>query len=108
MPGKLVDMKKTKKAITEQRSISVNEPEYPFGLNVDLDTESLEKLGIKENPKSGEKMTLLAKVEVTSESKNTSLKGKDRRRVSLQITEMALGPDAPKLTSGEKLYGGTK
>ena len=68
-------------------------PAYPYGLTVDLNNESLEKLGITEKlPDVGASMVLMATVSVTSVTDEAiETEGAKRlRSVRLQITEMAL------------------
>jgi hypothetical protein len=76
-----------------------NTPRYPWGLSVHLDDESLEKLGLKDLPTAGTKLSLVARVDVVSVSERQSQDEQDTMRsLELQITDMALGPDE----AGEK------
>jgi hypothetical protein len=68
-------------------------PEYPWGLNINLDEESLKKLGIADLPAVGGEMMITAKVKVTSTSSVEYDEG-SRRTVALQITDMAIGSEA--------------
>lgn len=77
-------------------------PKYPWGLSVSLDDETLEKLGITSLPTVGQKMRLMAIVEVCSTSQHANQEGTDKC-VSLQITQMALEGDAP--DPAQVLYG---
>lgn len=77
-------------------------PAYPYGLCINLDSESLAKLGISEPPAVGTKMALQAIVEVVSMSQYQNQKTTDSS-VSLQITDMDL---QGKSDAAEKLYGG--
>jgi hypothetical protein len=63
--------------------------DYPYGLRLELDHDTLKKLGHDSLPKVGTKMSLHAKARVKSASENSS-EGEDspRRSVSLQITHM--------------------
>jgi hypothetical protein len=66
-------------------------PEYPYGLQVSLETEQLAKLGVTKLPDVGATMTLTAKVEVCSVSQYESRDDEQpRRTLSLQITDLAL------------------
>jgi len=65
-----------------------NGPQYPYGLQVRLDEESIKKLGIQ-LPAVGDKMKLVAVAEVYSVSDHKSVYGQNRA-IELQITDMAL------------------
>lgn len=69
------------------------QPEYPYGLRINLDEESLKKLGTTELPEVGQGMSLKAQVEVASVSQYDNDKGK-HREMSLQITDMELNTQA--------------
>jgi hypothetical protein len=80
-------------------------PQYPYGLVVCLDEQSIKKLGLIAMPMVGEKMKLNAVVEVRSVGINdSSERGKDRR-IELQITDMALSAsdDKPEGTNHAKV-----
>lgn len=67
-----------------------DEPQYPYGLCIDLSKDELEKLGITALPKVGAEMKIMAVAYVKSTSAyETQGEGKDMR-VSLQITDMAI------------------
>lgn len=108
MADKLVSMKMTKSERQEKSEpAEIDRPIYPYGLEVRLDTDALEKLGLEDElPEVGGEMTLLAKVKVTGASSSDSEYGKNRS-VSLQITDMCLEDGNKDLAS--KLYdGGSK
>lgn len=95
----LVSMKKSAEEMRDDKSDaccapSGDQPAYPYGLRIDLNDESLAKLGITTLPAVGTTMKLLAVVEVSSASQYESEQGKDRN-ICLQITEMALDTGAP-------------
>lgn len=76
-----------------------NAPRYPWGLSLNLDEESLEKLGITGDgdlPDVGAELVLTAKVKVTSVSSNEVDGDKTRQSVGLQICAMSLGPEGGK------------
>lgn len=81
-----------------------NSPRYPYGLRLDLSSESLEKLGMKAMPKVGAKLMLEAEVEVQSVSIGDSVDGGKNRSLSIQVTEMALGTGKEE-SDEEKFYG---
>ena len=61
-------------------------PAYPWGLSVNLDQDSLEKLDLDANDlKVGKTLTLIATVEVTNLSSNESKDGGSNQSVGLQI-----------------------
>jgi hypothetical protein len=66
-------------------------PDYPYGLNIHLDDDSLKALGMDKLPEIGAVMPLSAQVKVSGVSENASEGQPKRRTVSLQITDMALG-----------------
>lgn len=90
----LVSMKRTKTEAKKRDSglCSPCEPseQYPYGLTVRLENDSLDKLGIEELPGVGDTMKLVAEVTVESASQSSRLNGEPRRDISLQITKMSL------------------
>ena len=106
--AELKSMKLTKKEKKQEETISTRKEDFPFGLSIHLDDESLEKLGINANsmPSVGTKMMLLARVEVRSMSIHEDDGDDVRRSISLQITDMALDPEKKKKSAGEVLFGG--
>jgi hypothetical protein len=80
-------------------------PDYPYGLQLQLDDETLTKLGLATLPKVGTAKTLIARVEVTSVSVHDD-KGTKRRSLSLQITECCLENEtATRKPTADVLYG---
>lgn len=108
MAPKLVSMKLSKKEQKQQMEPSLAEkdrPRYPWGLTVNLDTDSLAKLGIDDLPAPGESYTLIAKVDVASVSSNAG-EGGASRSMSLQITDLCLeDSDADTTDAAASLYG---
>lgn len=109
MPEEKVSMALTKSEKSERQKDTVlsESPEFPFGLSVHLDDDSLEKLKVKELPEVGGEFDMFATVKVTSVSEHETDEGA-RRSVSLQITEMALFHKGENNSPGDKLYGGKK
>lgn len=64
-------------------------PEYPHGLRICLSEESIKLLGLKDLPSVGDKMKMMATVEVVSVGSYKSEDGL-QRNVDLQITDMDL------------------
>jgi hypothetical protein len=111
----MIDMKMKRKSEEAKTMLSDEEyedddetPKYPYGLELTLDSESLEKLGIGVSnlPKVGQQMQLAANVEVKSVGMNEYQgESKPNLHVCLQITAMELsGGAAP--DQAEVLFGG--
>lgn len=102
----LTNMKLTPKEAKEESGCCVADgdsgPAYPYGLSLNLSDEVLAKLGITEAPAVGEKMTLVATVEVTGTSQYENQSGKDVN-VNLQITDMELTGDGK--SAAKRMYG---
>lgn len=86
-------------------------PEYPYGLTICIDDDTLSKLGIDPAnlPKIGAVFSIEAKAEVCSTSQYANQGGADTS-MSLQITDMSLSStdDASSRSSDDiasKLYG---
>jgi len=110
--AKMVSMKITaaeQKKRSEPTSMVEDRPRYPWGLQLNLDTDALEKLGIGEElPAVGESYVLIAKVDVTSVSSNKS-EGGSNQSVGLQITSMCLEDgDGDTSAAAAALYEGAK
>lgn len=69
--------------------------EYPWGLSLCLNEDSLEKLGVTDLPKPGTEVTIMAKARVTgvrmSADEGDNI---DRQGVDLQITDMSFDAGA--------------
>jgi hypothetical protein len=87
------------------QAIEVKEPSYPYGLSIDLDDGSMEKLGITALPKVGTEMMITAKVVVKSVSSNQYEGSDAESRMCLQITDMEIGGENKKQDKAESLYG---
>lgn len=99
----LTDMKRSN-SNTDKETVEADSPEYPYGLSISLDAESMEKLNMSEMPEIGEEMLVMAKVRVTSLSQH-EMEGSDKdKHVSLQITEMGLKDEEKR--AADKMYGG--
>lgn len=84
-------------------------PEYPYGLRITLDEESLEKLGIKGLPGVGMMTKVVAVGHVCDVSMNesTDKNSPKRRRAAIQITEMEV-EFRDETPTADKLYGKKK
>lgn len=107
MADKLEHLKMEKQ---ERVQSVITESEYPYGLELCLDCDTLEKLGVKELPAVGSVMKIQAMATVVSVSERMEHGEKDDtdKRMSLQITHMSLGSGPKKSveeSAAEKLYG---
>jgi hypothetical protein len=81
------------------------EPDYPYGLRIDLDSDMLKKLGIGPMP-VGTEVMVMAKAKVISSSSYESEGDKPRESCGIQITDMDInvaGSDASS-NAASKLY----
>lgn len=107
--AKLVSMKVSaeERRKRSEPSAVVGDPDiYPYGLQLRLGNDELEKLGLEDLPDVGESIELYAKVKVTSTSSRDQEGGGKSQSVELQITSMCLeGKGADKVkTQAEKIY----
>lgn len=79
-------------------------PRYPWGLQLHLNAETLEKLGITGVPMVGEMLIVHARARVVSVSVRDEIDGDKQRNCELQITELALVSELAG-DAGSKLYG---
>ena len=87
----LVSMKKTKaEATLEDKPSPMSREMYPYGLRLDLNDDSLEKLKIESLPKVGKTVQVTAEARVESVSERDDTRGGKRRSLELQITKMAV------------------
>ena len=101
----MIDMARTPKELdTSEKDCCISDEEkYPWGLRVHLNTEELDKLGIKELPKVGEDIKLEAIVRVQSVSECEEVGNDVDRSVDLQITSMGLIAESK--DASDDLYG---
>ncbi len=88
---KLRDMKLSRADKAEDAEVASERPDYPYGLSLQLDQDSLEKLGI-ELPDVGDTFFVVAIATVQSVSEHESENHKSQD-VSLQIQQLSLDPD---------------
>ena len=91
---KLTDLKRTKaeekKNSEGVEGASSSGDSYPWGLNINLETESISKLGLDLGRfKVGEKVVIMAETSV-SEIRTSERRGKDDKSLTLQIQKLAL------------------
>lgn len=111
MATKLVNMQMPKKKIEEQvatESPAADMPIYPWGLQVRLDEDSLDKLGMEKLPAVDGELMLIAKVKVVGVSSNehsSNGKGKHKHKsVELQITDLCLEDVPADKDAASELY----
>lgn len=96
--SKLVHMKRSKQE-KKDSAPQVAGPEgddYPYGLRLRLDHDSMSKLGMEDMPKVGKKMHVHGKGVVTSVSSHDSGNHKDRH-VEIQLHHMGVENDEPSI-----------
>lgn len=93
MADHLVSLKRTKKdkKHNSDHAISSERNDFPFGLSISLDDETLDKLGITKLPKVGSDM-IVAGVGVVESISERSDKNRKSRNVTIQLTKLAVGP----------------
>ena len=97
-------MKMTKYESTEAVSPQkIEGPRYPYGLNLRLENESIERLGIESLPKVGDEVMIIAKAKVESVSMSENSDKTKNRCVSLQITDMCIEDE--EIDVKKSLYG---
>lgn len=101
------EMKAKEKSLGEV-AVPVDKERYPWGTRIDLDNDTLEKLGIDELPAVGSKMTMEAKVTVIGSRQSASTGSGESRSLELQITDMELGDDGDEVDEGELTRGESK
>lgn len=95
----MVDMAKSPEQVAEEmkpfdKGPSIDQvPKYPYGLCISLDDDSLAKLGLEGECEPGDGVQLIAMAKVTNASATEKADGSTCRRVELQITHLALGPE---------------
>lgn len=96
MATKLVSMKVTKEEIAAKRkayetAAPVDGDAYPYGLQVRLDTDALDKLGIDVSDyAAGDVVMLIAECEICETGARESIVGGDSQNLTLQITKMRI------------------
>lgn len=92
---KMADMKLSKSEKKDSMPcVAENQPDYPYGTRLHLDSASLDKLGMDKLPKVGTKVMVSAIGVVTSVSQHES-KNNDSRNVDIQLQEMGVESAEP-------------
>lgn len=107
----MIDMKRTKAEVEkDSEPMEVSQEEYPYGLCIDLDQTSLEKLGKSVTDfQVGDELLIQCKVKVKGVRSSQYADGEDHESVDLQITEMVFGDDKGGKEKGmlSRMYGGS-
>jgi len=101
----MVNLKQGTDSFENEEGKTVERDDYPWGLRITLNNETLKKLGIA-LPKVGAEMLLCGKVKVLSTS--TREDGEDSfSSVEMQITDIGLMDESaqPQKTAADTLYG---
>lgn len=111
---KLVDMKNDAEDFEEGKSMlgysgDNEQPVYPWNMRLSLTDRDLKKLGM-EPPKAGQKMKLMAEVEVTGTNTNEmkdmkSGEVEEKTCCDLTIMAMALDDGREPKTAAQRIYG---
>lgn len=107
----LINMENTAQQAQEYTEPSIADaPKYPWGLEICLSDDSLDKLGVKTLPAVGTVVTIVAKATVSSTSENATEGSGPRQSMDLQITDMQVdGLDADLFgRAADMLYGKKK
>ena len=93
----LVSMKRDKKKKDKKADNSpmccptpCDAPEYPWGLSITLESESLDKLGMDDLPRVGSTVKIVAETRVESVSSRSTSEDDENRSVQLQIVKLAV------------------
>lgn len=87
-------------------------PDYPYGLSLSLDNDSMEKLGLDDSCQVGDLLHFTAMAKVTSVSSYDNENSGPNRRIELQVQQMGVPEDestedpSPGKLSRPKRYGG--
>ncbi len=98
------DLKISKKE-AEKKSESMvigssDQERYPYGLRLDLNDDTLKKLGITKLPAVGTVLMFEAKAKVVG-SRQSATESSDNRSIELQITHLDMEMDDDEVTEGE-------
>lgn len=77
-----------------QTSMLYDVSSYPYGMKIQVDPETYKKLGLAEVPDIGEKMMIMAYVEVCSLYKENGKGDEQMISMGLQITDIEVKPMA--------------
>lgn len=105
----LINMENTPQEAQAQVGLTpaADAPKYPWGLEINLNDDTLSKLGVKALPAVGTEVTIIAKACVSSTSERSTETDGSCASMSLQITDMQVdGLDVDLFgRAAEMLYG---
>lgn len=102
----MISLKNTSKTEDEKETAIAspdNQDGYPWGTRINLEQDTLDKLGIEKLPAVGDELMIEAKVRVISVRESDNSKS-----VELQITDMDLENDGDEVDEGELTRGESK
>lgn len=112
---KLTNLARTPEEVSEAQTLYAKPPdaghvpEYPYGLCLTLDGDTLDKLGIKKLPAVGTTVGITAVAKVSRVSESEMADESTERSVELQITDAAITSAKAEADAGDraaaKLYG---
>lgn len=101
---KMASMEKSQESMKDCAPVSCESEKYPYGLRIHLNNECLEKLGIKELPKVGDKFMIQA-VAIVSDVHGSQMRDGDvDKSMGLQICEMGCSHKTEKKSASETIY----
>lgn len=100
----MVSMKREPEREEMPGQVEMDEPIYPEGLCLELESDDLEKLNITSPPAIGSVMTVTARVYVKSAGE-TQTAGGLKKKVELQVTEMEISAVTTFQSAATLLYG---
>ncbi len=107
MPENFVSMKREGKEGDRETAVELPEKsEFPHGLTIHLDEESIKKLGMSELPDVGDQFMVGAYSDVTDVHEGASQREGKSRSFTLQITHLELKPRISRNSPEKDLYGG--
>lgn len=107
MPGNLKSLLKTSGEKRENSIMSVEDkPDYPHGLKIHLDEETVRKLGIPVAPDVGKKVQVMAIGEIVSVSKEEGRGDDHSFSMSIQLQDVDVQPQTIQERGAGVLYGG--
>ena len=93
MAKHLTDMRLPKRSKNTDHEVATDTDElrFPFGLQIDLDDESLRKLNISNLPEAGAQFIVVGVGPVTQVRQTDGKRGKDRS-LTIQLQKLEVGP----------------